>query len=360
MKILEIMPDFNLAGAEIMVENLCYELNKQHEIMAVSMYHCETAITERLINNGIDLVFLSKKTGFDWSATKRLKKIIFDFQPDVIHTHLYMLMYAVLAGGLSRKRKYFHTVHNIAEKEVPLKLQYFQKIMFRCKKAIPIAISPRIRESIVERYGMDTIDIPMIYNGIDVTNFSPKIDYTQRDIFTCLHIGRFSEQKNHTEMVLALKKLVDAGEKIRFIFVGEGHLFGEIIELVEKLELTEYVLFAGTASNVMPWFEKSDIYMLPSKWEGMPITLIEAMAVGMPIIASHVGGIPDMLLNETNALLITPNAGEIVQTVIRLKNNMELRSRLGRNALKNSRNFTAEFMGQEYQNLFSRKQAVGD
>ena len=64
------MPDFNLAGAEIMVENLCYELNKQHEIMVVSMYHCETAITERLIHNGINLVFLDKKSGFDWSATQ--------------------------------------------------------------------------------------------------------------------------------------------------------------------------------------------------------------------------------------------------------------------------------------------------
>lgn len=353
MKILEIMPDFNLAGAEIMVENLCYELNKQHEIMVVSMYHCETAITERLIHNGINLVFLDKKSGFDWSATQKLKKIIRDFRPDIIHTHRYMLMYAVLAGGLSKERKIFHTVHNVAEKEVPSKLQHFQKFLFRSRKAVPVAISPRVRKSIEKRYGMNINEIPMIYNGIDVNNFSPKDDYAQHDVFTCLHIGRFSEQKNHIEMVLALKKLIDAGEKIRFIFVGEGDLLGDIKEQVDKQHLTKYVIFAGTTGNVRPWFEKSDLFMLPSKWEGMPMTLIEAMSAAMPIIASNVGGVPDMLENERSALLIEPNADEIVEVISKLKENESLRRSLGQEAYRDSTKFKAVHMGKEYSNVFN-------
>ena len=349
------MPDFNLAGAEIMVENLCYELSKRHEIVVVSMYHCETAITERLINNGINLVFLDKKNGFDWSATQKLKKVILDFRPDIIHTHRYMLMYAVLAGGLNKERKIFHTVHNVAEREVPSKLQYFQKFLFRSGKAIPVAISPRVRKSIEKRYGMNTNEIPMIYNGIDVKRFSPKIDYTQHDVFTCLHIGRFSEQKNHVEMILALKKLVDAGEKVRFIFVGEGDLFSDIKMQVDEQHLTDYVIFAGTTADVRPWFDRSDAFMLPSRWEGMPMTLIEAMSAAMPIIAANVGGIPDMLENEKSALLIEPNADEIERAVIRLKDNTQFREQIGQTAFRESQNFTAEHMGKEYQELFSQE-----
>lgn len=353
MKILEIMPDFNLAGAEIMVENLCYELQKQHEVIVVSMYHCETAITERLKNNGINLIFLDKENGFDWAATQRLKKVILDFKPDVIHTHRYMLMYAVLAGGISKRRKIFHTVHNVAAKEVPSKIQYFQKFLFKKKKVVPVAISPRVRESIEKRYGLTTDDIPMIYNGINVKKFSPKSDYTQHDMFTCLHIGRFSEQKNHVEMILALKKLVDAGEKVQFVFVGEGDLLEVIEKKANKLHLMDYVIFAGTTGDVSPWFEKTDLFMLPSKWEGMPMTLIEAMSAAMPIIAANVGGVPDMLRNGKSAILIEPNADDISNKILELKKNEKLRRRLGREAFKESIRFTAEHMGDEYSEIFS-------
>lgn len=353
MKILEIMPDFNLAGAEIMVENLCYELKKQHEVTVVSMYHCETAITERLKSNGIDLVFLDKKNGFDWTATQRLKKVIRDFAPDVIHTHRYMLMYAVLAGGINKQRKIFHTVHNVAEKEVPLKLQYFQKYLFKRKRVVPVAISPRIRESIEKRYGLIEDDIPMIYNGINVKRFLPKSDYAQHDVFTCLHIGRFSEQKNHVEMILALKKLIDEGEKIRFVFVGEGDLLEDIEKKTNELHLMDYVIFAGTTGDVSPWFEKCDLFMLPSKWEGMPMTLIEAMSAAMPIIAANVGGVPDMLRNGKSAILIEPNADDLINKILELKKDEKLRRRIGREAFKESTKFTSEHMGEEYSEIFS-------
>lgn len=237
--------------------------------------------------------------------------------------------------------------------EVPPKLQHFQKFLFRSRKAVPVAISPRVRKSIEKRYGMNINEIPMIYNGIDVNNFSPKDDYAQHDVFTCLHIGRFSEQKNHIEMVLALKKLIDAGEKIRFIFVGEGDLLGDIKEQVDKQHLTKYVIFAGTTGNVRPWFEKSDLFMLPSKWEGMPMTLIEAMSAAMPIIASNVGGVPDMLENERSAFLIEPNADEIVEGILKLKENEALRRSLGQEAYRDSTKFKAVHMGKEYSNVFN-------
>ena len=154
-------------------------------------------------------------------------------------------------------------------------------------------------------------------------------------------------------MVLALKKLIDAGEKIRFIFVGEGDLLGDIKEQVDKQHLTKYVIFAGTTGNVRPWFEKSDLFMLPSKWEGMPMTLIEAMSAAMPIIASNVGGVPDMLENERSALLIEPNADEIVEVILKLKENESLRRSLGQEAYRDSTKFKAEHMGKEYCNVFN-------
>ena len=125
MKIIQIMPDFGLAGAETMVENLASGLVAEgHDVLIISLYDLHTAITERLENKGIKIEYLGKKRGFDPSVILKMRKIIKKYQPDVIHTHRYVLPYVFLASmGLKIKR--VHTVHNVAQKEQT-------KLLIRC------------------------------------------------------------------------------------------------------------------------------------------------------------------------------------------------------------------------------------
>lgn len=354
MRILEVIPDLNLAGAEVMMENLSYYLDKENTLKVVSMYDCDTAITRRMKSRGIDLVFLGKSSGFDISVVNRLRSIIREFRPDVIHTHLYILLYVILAGGLRSKRKIFHTVHNVAEKEVPKKLRYIQKIMFRTGKVVPVAISPLVKDSIVRTYGLREEQVPMIYNGVDLVRFSPRDSYEAHEPFTCIHIGRFSEQKNHDAMLMAMKVLSEKKESVRFIFLGQGELLDRVKKQAEDNGIEDRIEFAGISGDIRPWMDKADVFMLPSRWEGMPITLIEAMAQGMPIVASKVGGVPDMIEQGVHGLLIKPDGKELAEAILRLKEDGDLRSQLGQMARIRSKAFDLDTMGNEYTKEFQK------
>ena len=139
MKIIQVMPDFGLAGAETMVENLsCGLVAEGHDVLVISFFELHTAITERIENSGIKIEYLGKKRGFDPSIVSKMRKIIKAYQPDVIHTHRYVLPYAFLASmGLQAKR--VHTVHNVAQKEQTKVGKNINRVLFRHFNVVPVA-----------------------------------------------------------------------------------------------------------------------------------------------------------------------------------------------------------------------------
>ena len=123
-------------------------------------------------------------------------------------------------------------------------------------------------------------------------------------------------------------------------------------DYAEKLEVADKVEFLGLQSNVYPYLNKADVFCLPSEYEGVPMTLIEAMGTGLPIIASNVGGIPDMLVNEENALLVEPDDVAVETAIEKLYNDIELRVRLGNAAALRSEEFSAKAMACSYIKIY--------
>ena len=111
MKIIQVIPVFRLAGAEIMCENLCVALKNAGEtVIAVSLYSEQTAITERLVKNGVRIVFLEKKPGFDPAIFVKLVKLFREERPDVVHTHIYASKYALPAAVLAGVKRRVHKI----------------------------------------------------------------------------------------------------------------------------------------------------------------------------------------------------------------------------------------------------------
>ena len=118
MKIIQIMPEFSLAGAEIMCENLTYELHKLgYDVFIISMYNYHSEITERMEKNGIKIWYLDKMPGWDFSMIEKMEKIFIQEKPDVIHTHRYVMQYAIPAAILAKVKRRIHTVHSVAKAE---------------------------------------------------------------------------------------------------------------------------------------------------------------------------------------------------------------------------------------------------
>lgn len=355
MKIMQIIPDFGVAGAEIMLENLLLQLQTEgHDVIGVSLFDFQTLITKRLEQNKINIVYLNKHKGFDFKVYFRLFKIIRQFRPNVIHTHRYVLPYVIPVTIFFRNIRKIHTVHNLAKKEVSKIHRIVNKIFYKFLKVTPVAISPVIKQSIVDEYHIRPNKVSLVYNGINLSKLCPKtvfsIDSTEIKV---LHVGRFSKQKNHLTLVRAFSEVLNTHEGARLILIGEGPLKILIKEECRKLNILGSVEFVGQTDKVGKYLVESDIFVLPSLWEGMPITLIEAMATGIPIISSCVGGVPDMLLNRESGILIEGDKKSIVNSINLLIDNEELRKTIGVNSRLNSKRFSVEIMTTKYIKIYS-------
>lgn len=351
MKIIQVMPEFGLAGAEIMAENLIYNLQESGvDVIVVSFYEFHSPITERMKSKNIQIVYLNKKRGLDFSIISKLRALCQKERPNAIHTHRYVLPYVFLAT-IGLNIKIVHTVHNVAEKEVPLKQQKLQYLLFRNKRIIPVAITPLVKESIEKRYKIEKRKIPMVFNGIDLNNYYQKADYSLHNQGVILHVGRFTDQKNHRVLIKAFRKVIMQHPDCILKLIGDGELLDDIKKLCKEYSIQDNVIFMGLRDDISKQMVDSDIFVLPSNYEGMPITLIEAMATGLPIIATAVGGVPDML-TSMNGVLIENKCDDLAKAIELLLNSKEKRSKLGKKAIEDSIRFSSREMTKNYLNLY--------
>ena len=354
MRIMQIIPDFDLAGAEVMCEKLSYELIKQgQEVLVVSLYNKHTAITERIENAGIKIVYLDKSIGFDLSIFQKLRKLYKVFRPDVIHTHLYSMLYAVPASIGLRVRR-IHTVHNIATKEVEPVYQRAYHFFYRFLDVTPVALSALIQDSIEKEYGIPKEKIPIAFNGIDLSNCLIKDNYTRNDEFVFLNIARFSEQKNHAGLIKAFGRFSSLYPDSILWLIGEGELKDDIINQIKSDGLENKILLCGLQDNVYPYLNKADVFVLSSNYEGLPMTLIEAMGSGLPIISTNVGGVPDLIINNESGLLVENDDVLLAKAFEKVYQDDSLRERLGKNAIKRSVMFSADVMATNYVRIYER------
>ena len=356
MKIMQVIPYFCFGGAEIMCENLTYALkNAGQEVFAVSLYHDRTPIARRMEEAGIRIVYLDKKLGLDLSMVPKLKTLIQQERPDVVHSHLNIIKYAAAAAKLAGVRKCVHTVHSLADREAEGRVQkIINGFYFRRGWSVPVALTPEVQSSVSEFYGLPLRRVPVIYNGIDLSRCVPKTTYETGETVTILHVGRFDVPKNHPGLLEAFRLLLETHPECRLRLVGDGDLRPDMEKLAREKGIADFVEFCGMQSNVYPYLHDADIFTLPSIYEGNPMTIIEAMGTGLPIVASRVGGIPDMISDGESGLLVEPEPQSICAGLTRLVGDAALRQRLGLAARKQSQTFSAEHMARDYISCYSK------
>lgn len=350
MKILQVIPYFCFGGAETMCENLTYALLAQgHQVTVVSLYPERTPIALRMEQAGVRILYLDKKLGLDLSMIPKLMKIMRAEKPDAVHTHLDVIKYAVAAAKLCGIRRCVHTVHNVADKEAEGRLQkWINGLYFKLGWSVPVALSPQVKDTVVDFYGLPEKKVPVIYNGVDLSRCIPRERYAISGGVNLVHIGRFNAQKNHRRVLEAFSLFRSHCPESRLQLLGDGELMPQTRELAKELGLEESVRFLGSQSNVYPYLREADIFLLPSDYEGMPMTVIEAMGTGLPIVATKVGGVPDMITHGESGLLTGLSAREVCDACVKLAKDETLRKKLGTRAKEESLRFSADHMARCY------------
>ncbi|KGK91255.1 hypothetical protein DP73_04635 [Desulfosporosinus sp. HMP52] len=354
MKVLQVIPTLNLAGAERMCENLSVELTRQGiEVVVVSLFSYHTPISNRLEHEGVKVIFLNKRPGLDLRMIVALTKVMKRERPDVLHTHIHVMQYAVPAAILAGVKKRVHTVHNVADKEATPGKQKFNYFFYHKCNVIPVALSEEIKQTITKRYNVNENDIPVIFNGIDLSKCIIKKSYNaSSESFNILNIARLAEQKNHRMLLHVMKELKNQWPSVRLSIIGNGFLKNEIISEINQLNINDMVELLGVKDNVYQYLSQADMFILPSLYEGMPMTLIEAMGSALPIVTTNVGGIPTMIENEKEGLLVNPNGQELLDAILKLKDENSRRT-MGQNARNKAlKKFSAEQMAKAYINIY--------
>lgn len=351
MKIIQVMPFFGLGGAETMCENLVYELKKMgHEVVVVSLYNKQTPITERLENAEIDIRYLNKKDGFDISLFNKLRRLFKQEKPDAIHTHIYTTKY-VFPIAAQLKIRVIHTVHSIATKEMSKTSRKLNKFFYKHFDVTPVALSEAIKKTIIEEYRLESLTVPVILNGIDLKKCKQKVHYDIDNVFRIVHVGSFVEVKNHIGLIGAFEIFNKKHPDSELHLIGDGEKRTQIEQMVSEKGLSKRVKFYGLQSNVHLYLSDMDIFTLPSLYEGVPMSMVEAMGTGLPIVASKVGGVPDML-DDDCSILVQPDSVTIAEAFEIYYQNCYMREKHGKAVLKIADRFSSKTMAENYVNAY--------
>jgi glycosyltransferase involved in cell wall biosynthesis/GNAT superfamily N-acetyltransferase len=169
-------------------------------------------------------------------------------------------------------------------------------------------------------------------------------------------VANFRPQKDYPNLLRAARKLTDRGVAVRFVAVGQGPQERDVRDLVDELGLGEQVVLTGYRPDAVRVMAACDVFTLASQWEGLPVALMEALALGLPVVATAVGGIAEELHDGVDALLVPPNDAESLAAAIeRVVNDDDLRARLGAAAAARAREFdvarTARLLEDTYERL---------
>jgi glycosyltransferase involved in cell wall biosynthesis len=310
MRILHIIPDLHGGGAQKFCIDLCNELSKEHEVTVCSLYDVKDHMfMAQALSPAVKRITLHKKLGLDISLFFKINQLIHSNNYDSVHTHLRGLFYSVLAIGIN-KTKYFHTVHNMANEETGKLQRLIYKTMFRFFNVTPIGISKKVLESIQIEYG-NQYNV-LIDNGTKQLKPTDQIEHVRNEIQSYkksidtkifLTIGRITHQKNYKMLVKVFNRLLGEDEDISLLIIGQDPEIGNPT-LNQLLPIAKpEIHFLGMKQNIADYLMSSDAFCLSSLYEGLPITLIESMSLGIIPICTPAGGIVDVIHDGRNGLL---------------------------------------------------------
>ncbi|OHC01692.1 MAG: hypothetical protein A3H23_04310 [Planctomycetes bacterium RIFCSPLOWO2_12_FULL_40_19] len=207
--------------------------------------------------------------------------------------------------------------------------------------------------------------LKQIYNGINIkyyeramtSNLKKRDEFgLGKDDFVCATVGRLVPVKGHTYLIKAIQKVVKVIPEAKFLFVGDGELKSKLSEEIKSYDLQRNIFLLGARNDIATILSCINVFLLPSLNEGFGMALIEAMAARKPVIATNVGGVPEVIINGTTGILVPSKDPEAFSSaIIKLYNNPEMSLEMGLAGYSRARNlFDIKTTVREFEDLYSK------
>lgn len=310
MKILHFHTSMGQGGIEAIICGLVNNMSLFHDVSLCTIFAIDNQqIFEKTLSPKVKRHTLDKvKPGFSFKEVFRIIWFIRQGKYDIVHIHGFFYYYFLAIMFLHNKVHFVYTIHSDAKKENSGWDKYFfplKRYAFQHKWIHPVTISKESQRSFTKLYHTTST---LIYNGVAAYTDKP-INYKLNEFrhspetLIFLHPGRISEAKNQIVLCQVFDRLIKEGRDVVLLIAGsndDANIFQKISQY-----FSDKIVYLGERADIRDLFCVVDAFCLPSIWEGMPVTLLEAISVGCIPICSPVGGIPEIITDGVSGFLST-------------------------------------------------------
>jgi len=331
MKVLQIINNLDIGGAETLLKN--YVLNNGDtdiENHICILEGSDTFILDELQKNGIKVMRLGLPSKYSlFKAMKGLREIIAQGDYDCVHVHLFPGQYygAKLAGEFKNIHFVF-TEHSTYNKRRDMKILYPIERWSYGKYENVLCISRTTAKSLYAWMPSIKPIVRVVYGGIVIREIQKK----REPFYDAVLVGSLrGKEKGVDIFIKAIKAIEDHVSNVAI--VGDGVMKKELMELRDSLGLKDKIEFTGNVDNVNEYLSNSKMFVLPSRWEGFGLAILEAMAARVTVVASNVGGIPEIVTDGKDGILVPPeDAIALGKSMLYMLNNEDMAAQLAENA----------------------------
>lgn len=347
-------------GAEQVISNLaaCMDPDKYRGVLCVFR---PGWLQERSQSRGVPTYVIPTQGMMDWRWAHRFRDLLRGEQVDLIHAHEFDATVQGAAVAAYCGIPVVATVHG--------KHYFWEKLRRRLayrwvsRRATMVAVSEDLKRFVVEKVGIDSSRITVLYNGVDLPQATDPAD-----IEACRRamnlpdtdhvvgvVGNLYPVKGHQYLIDAIPAVLEKCPDSSFVFAGRGQLETDLKQQVNRLGLDKRVHFLGLRQDIPRVLALLDVFVLPSLSEGLSMAILEAMMAGKPVIATSVGGNPEIVTDEETGFLVPPrDSHALAERLVTLLKNRHLAAQLGEHGKRRAeRQFSLQSMVNAYESLYA-------
>jgi glycosyltransferase involved in cell wall biosynthesis len=364
--VCQLVHSMSVGGAEVLAARLARRLRNSFRFVFACLDEVGP-LGEELRREGFDVGLVSRKPGIDWGCPLRLARLLRDGRVDVVHAHQYTPFFYGLAARLPRRgRPILFTEHGRHQPDYPRPKRMLVNRLLLSRRDRVVGVGRAVRDALIANEGFPPRRVDVLYNGVDVDAFAgaggpagSRLDARQKlgvgpDDFVILQVARLDYLKDHATALRTVARVVREVPHARLVLVGDGPERPAIQALVSELNLGGAARFLGVRKDVDRLLHGAELFLLTSVSEGVPLTVIEAMAAGLPVVATDVGGLREVVADGATGMLAPAKDDAVLaRHVLRLAGDGGLRRAMGTAGRARAKElFDEPRMAAEYAHLY--------
>jgi sugar transferase (PEP-CTERM/EpsH1 system associated) len=346
--IVHVIYRLGIGGLENGLVNLINQLSPDAYRHAIICLKDSTDFKNRLARNDVDVYHLNKKEGQDWGSFLRFYSLLKEIKPAIVHTRNLATIEYQVPAWLAGVRHRVHGEHgwDVFDPDGSnIKYQWVRRLLKPLIQRF-IPLSKHLEGYLTEKIQVPTGKIARICNGVDTGVFYPltgnktpledcPFSFSSDEIVVGT-VGRMHGVKDQLTLVKAFIWICQNNPKLKgrlkLLIAGDGPLKAQALKLLEENKLNSHAWLPGDRNDIAEIMRRLDIFILPSQAEGISNTILEAMATGLPVIATNVGGNPELVIDgETGSLVAAGEAVPMANKLLEYINKPDMRRRHGQN-----------------------------